>query len=647
MTATLPSTGGPSEGFEEPPLGPPPGAGLDADPDSLAGEAAHAGMVAAFRAKNHVAWQQSRWLLSACRSRAGTTTRRLDDSRAPQAAAAAFGWSSMMACAEYDFAHEILERLPAIGEAMREGWLEEQKASNIVSTVRDLTDAQARLVVARVLGQAAELSHGALTTLTEKTAADVDPDWAEARRAAAIARARVLARIGPSGAAELSGLDLPVEPAVEAHGHVVAVADAVRAAALARGRDLTVGTVQSHVFLRLLQHDLLGADDATVVETLTDELAPAPPGDDPGEADDPLDDGPDDSGGPNDSGGPLGCGPDDIDPGVGDDGPEGGSSDAPPGDDEAGDAETRDSGALAFRSGVAVRLGLATFLGRARRSGEVPGWGTVTASTARRLARERRDASWRVIVYDPDGQFDQVLTVRPPGDRSVMGELHRRQVVELTATRAVIDALDPADHPGFEADLVRQARAALAAARARAPEDHPAVSTKDARHRHPGAELDRHVRGRDRCCRFRGCTRPAMRADLDHTVDWQDDGPTLAGNLGALCRYHHRLKHAADSGWSLTQPAPGRFEWISPQGARHTVEPAAEVEPTEPLPRAGGGFSVPADAFVPRPIEPWAPRRNRHGFLTDAARDTADHLAQRHRTEKGEPPSRYDNDPDL
>ena len=480
MTAILPAVGGPDGEFDEPPLG----AGLDADPDSLAGEEAHAGMVAAFRAKNHIAWQQYRWLLSACRSRAGTTTRRLDDPRAPQAAAAAFGWSSMMACAKYDFARQILERLPAIGEAMREGWLEEEKASTIVSTVRDLDDAKARLVVARVLGQAPELSHRALTTLTEKTAADVDPDWDEARRAAAIARARVLARIAPSGAAELSGLDLPVEPAVEAHGHVVAVADAVRAAAQARGRDLTVGTVQSHVFLRLLHHDLLGADDATIVETLTDELAPLPPDDDPAKADSPLDDGPDDGpddGGPSDSGpsdsGPSDSGPSDSGPsdsGPSDSGPSDSSPDGPlDDDDESGDPETGDTGPLAFRSGVAVRLGLATLLGRERRSGEVPGWGTVAASTARRLARARGNASWRVIVYDSAGQFDQVLTIRPPGDRSVPHEFHRRQVVELTATSAIIDALDPADHVGFEAELVRQARAALAAARARAPEDHP------------------------------------------------------------------------------------------------------------------------------------------------------------------------------
>ncbi|HEY2224569.1 HNH endonuclease signature motif containing protein [Actinomycetospora sp.] len=642
MTALLPTAGGLSGEFEEPPLGPPSAAGLDADPDSFAGETAHAGMVAAFHAKNRAAWQQYRWLLSACRSRAGTTTRRLDDPRAPQAAAAAFGWSSMMASAKYDFARDILERLPAIGEAMREGWLEEQKASNIASTVRDLDDAEARLVVARVLGQAPELSHRALTTLTEKTAADVDPGWDEARRAAAIARARVLARIAPSGAAELSGLDLPVEPAVEAHGHIVAVADAVRAAVRARGRDLTVGTVQSHVFVRLLHHDLLGADDATLAETLTDELASAPPDDDhPGEPDGPDDDGPDDDEGDDDL---PPDGPSDPTDEPGPDDSRNAGDEPAEGPDDSG---ARDTGALAFRSGLAVRLGLTTLLGRDRQPGELPDWGVVAASTARRLARARRDASWRVIIYDPGGQFDQVLTVRPPGERSVPGEPHRRQVVELTATRAMIDALDPVEHLGFEADLVRQARAALAAARARAPEDHPAVTANDARRRHPGAELDRHVRGRDRCCRFRGCTRPAMGSDLDHTVDWQDDGLTLAGNLGALCRYHHRLKHDADSGWSVTQPTPGRFEWISPQGARHIVEPPVEHDLAASPARADGGFSVPSDAFVPRPAEPWAPRRNHHGYLTDAARSTAGDVARQLRAVADEPPSRYDTDPDF
>jgi hypothetical protein len=246
------------------------GVDLEADPDSVPGETAHAGMLAAFRAENHAVWQKYRWLLSTCRARAGTTHRTTGDRYAPQAAAAALAWSGAMAAARYDFAHQILERLPMIGEEMRAGRLQESKAALLVSIVRDLDDAQAREVIARILGRAPDLVHGALAALAEKTAAEVDHDWYEARRQAAEARARVVARIAPSGAAELCGLDLPHDPAREAYDHVVALADAVSAAVRGRGRQLRVGQVQSHVYLRLLHPDLLGVDDATVVAILTD-----------------------------------------------------------------------------------------------------------------------------------------------------------------------------------------------------------------------------------------------------------------------------------------------------------------------------------------------------------------------------------------
>src|ERR1700710_2294232 len=95
---------------------------LEVDPDSVPGETAHAGLLAAFHAENHAVWQRCRWLLSACRARAGTTRpppppRPPTAARsAPQPAAAALAWSGAMAAARYDFAYQVLERLPMIGE---------------------------------------------------------------------------------------------------------------------------------------------------------------------------------------------------------------------------------------------------------------------------------------------------------------------------------------------------------------------------------------------------------------------------------------------------------------------------------------------------------------------------------------------------
>ena len=632
---------------------------LEVDPDSVPGETAHAALLAAFHAENHAVWQRCRWLLSACRARAGTTRRTTADRYAPQAAAAALAWSGAMAAARYDFAYQVLERLPMIGEAMREGWMPESKASILVAMVRDLDDEQARHVVARVLSQAPVLVHGAWAALVEKTAADVDPAWHEARRKAAEARARVVARTAPSGAAELSGLDLPHDPAREAYDHVVALADAVAAAITARGRELRRGVVESHVYLRLLHPDLLGVDDATVVDVLADELAPRSHDDGPGDPDGP--DGPEgpDEPRPDGPGDPGPDEPDDIDgpdeprPDEPDDPGLEGRDDVDP-DDETSSGDGSDDapaapapgcdGALAYRPRVVVRVGLATLLGRDRRPGEVPDWGTVATSTACTLVRRRPDATLHLVLHDPDGHFEDVLRLPTAG-----AGRHRRQVIELTATAALLDALDPAEHLGSHATLIRQAKKALAALRARPPEERPALTRLDALRRHPRAELDRHVRSRDRRCRFPGCTRQAIAADLDHTRDWADGGLSLADNLGALCRYHHRLKHDPDAGWTLTQPTRGHFVWVSPQGARHTVDPPLEDALTDPPAPATGGFSLPTDTDTAEPHrpEPWSPRRTRDGRITDAARAAFARIDRDRRRRETRPPSRYDGDPDF
>jgi Domain of unknown function (DUF222) len=91
----------------------------------------------------------------------------------------------------------------------------------------------------------------------------------------------------------------------------------------------------------------------------------------------------------------------------------------------------------------------------------------------------------------------------------------------------------------------------------------------------PGAVLDGHVTTRDHTCRFPGCTHPATGCDLDHTTPWPA-GPTTADNLGALCRRHHRAKHA---GWALTQHRPGHFTWTTPTGHTHTVPPQPLATP--------------------------------------------------------------------
>ena len=82
--------------------------------------------------------------------------------------------------------------------------------------------------------------------------------------------------------------------------------------------------------------------------------------------------------------------------------------------------------------------------------------------------------------------------------------------------------------------------------------------------REPGDELARHVRARDRRCRFPGCAALAQRSDADHQNAWADGGPTTMANLHCLCRYHHRVRHLP--GWRVRTEPGGTTVWQTPHG---------------------------------------------------------------------------------
>lgn len=79
--------------------------------------------------------------------------------------------------------------------------------------------------------------------------------------------------------------------------------------------------------------------------------------------------------------------------------------------------------------------------------------------------------------------------------------------------------------------------------------------------------LRRLLNARDQRCRWPGCRRRAQRCDADHTVPFEDGGPTCAGNLELLCRHHHTLKHA--SLWQVKHLGGGTLEFTSPTRRRY------------------------------------------------------------------------------
>lgn len=97
------------------------------------------------------------------------------------------------------------------------------------------------------------------------------------------------------------------------------------------------------------------------------------------------------------------------------------------------------------------------------------------------------------------------------------------------------------------------------------------------RRRYPSPALARHVRARDKRCRFPGCPRAAHACHLDHTRPYADGGNTEPGNLGALCPRHNQMKE--HTRWNLAQPHPGEFAWTSPTNTTHTVTPDDDPPP--------------------------------------------------------------------
>jgi formylglycine-generating enzyme required for sulfatase activity len=66
---------------------------------------------------------------------------------------------------------------------------------------------------------------------------------------------------------------------------------------------------------------------------------------------------------------------------------------------------------------------------------------------------------------------------------------------------------------------------------------------------------------------------PAIRCEIDHTIDHHLGGPTDVGNCGGLCQRHHSMKQF--TAWNVRQLGGGVLEWTSPLGETYTETPPA------------------------------------------------------------------------
>src|SRR5690625_2029995 len=97
----------------------------------------------------------------------------------------------------------------------------------------------------------------------------------------------------------------------------------------------------------------------------------------------------------------------------------------------------------------------------------------------------------------------------------------------------------------------------------------------------PPAELAAFVRERDRTCVRPGCSTPAQNCDLDHTVPWNQGGPTAATNLTAICATDHAIKTLG--AFQLRHREDAGYEWITPTGHRYLRDADGIVQRLSPL----------------------------------------------------------------
>jgi Domain of unknown function (DUF222) len=222
----------------------------------------------------------------------------------------------------------------------------------------------------------------------------------------------------------------------------------------------------------------------------------------------------------------------------------------------------------AVRAEIVVTGADTTLAGLDDRPGELAGYGPVTAQTLRDLAADADVV--HAVRTDPDtGGVTDLTVVHPlqPDDRPSRRDADPDGERERERLRNLVDAANEA---------VRQQQRNTAAPSAESAGAGRAQGGQAADAYTPPAALRRYIVARDRTCRFPGCSRRAAGCDLDHTIPYPQ-GRTEPGNLGALCRRHHRLKQTR--GWRLEQPEPGIFVWTTPTGHTYTVRPPDPLTP--------------------------------------------------------------------
>jgi hypothetical protein len=85
----------------------------------------------------------------------------------------------------------------------------------------------------------------------------------------------------------------------------------------------------------------------------------------------------------------------------------------------------------------------------------------------------------------------------------------------------------------------------------------------------PAQRLHDYFNARDDVCAFPTCQQPGYRCEADHTVPYDQGGPTRRNNLALTCRRHNQTK-ATGTGWSYQHNPDGSYTWTTHTGHHYT-----------------------------------------------------------------------------
>lgn len=183
-----------------------------------------------------------------------------------------------------------------------------------------------------------------------------------------------------------------------------------------------------------------------------------------------------------------------------------------------------------------------------------------------------------------------------PQDRSG-GVVVRRPVVHVVMTDSTLHGGgEPAHLDGYgviSAEHARDIAHDAVIRNVRVPADTAAeLVPASARVYRPGAVLDTWLRIIAGSCQWLHCDVPAWNSDLDHNEpfhhgDPECGGKTVASNMSAFCRNHHRLKHS--DRWWFASNEDRTMSLTSPTGHCYRTRPAGLMAGShEPTPPQGG-----------------------------------------------------------